>query len=158
LLRRQAFLDLTGLLPRKEVEKLAVTWSLPRDWEPGPMKRNPIYTHQQFKSPTGRTGVGVAHLRLPLPLSASAIVWLAKHEYVKRTGDQNDGKLINRWTDAEGREWFEAENNKYHARGFVIARGLDAWIVYSGYRLAQAPDPTEVGISERSAQTVLPAR
>ena len=36
ILRQQALLDFTGLLPAQMLEKLNVKWAVPRDWEPLP--------------------------------------------------------------------------------------------------------------------------
>jgi len=156
LIHPPQFLDLTGLLPQQDIDAIKVNWAVPRGWEALPLKKGPMYTHQQYRSKTGVTGVGVAHIHMPIPVSASAIAWFAKNEYLKRAKDQQDGKLIGRWTDRQGREWFEAENSKYHARGYVLTRGLEAWIVYSGYRVAHSPDPEEIAVSQRSAATISP--
>ena len=156
LIRSQAMLDLTGLLPRQEIEALCVSWAIPRGWSAGPLRHGGVYTHQQYRSESGLTGVGVAYIRLPIPLPASTIAWFAKNEYLKTSKDQHSGKLIGRWSDPDGREWFEVENNKYHVRGYVVSRGTEAWIVYSGYRVAHTPDPIEISVSQRSAQTILP--
>ena len=123
LIHPQPFLDLTGLLPRQQIEALRVSWAVPRDWGTLPVKRGAIYAHQQYRSPTGLSGVGVAYIRMPFPVPASTIAWFAKNEYLKRARDQQDGKLIGRWTDADGREWFEAENNNITWRAVTSSRG-----------------------------------
>ena len=112
-----------------------------------------LYTHEQWRSPSSLTGVGVAYVRLPLPLSSKAIAWFAKQEYGKKAAD---GRIIAEWTDELGRSWFEAENKKYHVRGYVTTRGLEAWIVYSGYRLTDPPEPAEISLATRSAETFIP--
>lgn len=158
IIHQQAvLLDLTGLVPPQTVELLDVNWAVPRDWEKLPLRRTPLYTHQQFRSPSGLTAVGVAHIRLPLPFSTQTLAWLVKKEYTKRLARGNGAaNLLARWSDEIGREWFVAENGKYHASGYIQARGLGAWIVYSGYRLSDPPQPVELGIATRSAQTVSP--
>jgi hypothetical protein len=93
---------------------------------------------------------------LPIPLPAQAIVWFAKNEYLKRAKDQHDGKLIGQWTDSLGREWFEAENSKYHVRGYAMTQGSQAWIVYSGWRVTSEPQPTEITLARRSLESVVP--
>lgn len=156
ILRQQALLDFTGLLPQQSIDTLKVTWAVPRDWEPMPTRRGPMFVHQQFRSPSGTAGVGVVFIRMPIPLPTSAIAWMARREYVKRYADQNDGAVLANWTDTAGREWFEAENNRYHGTGYVMVRGAEAWIVYSGYQSARAINAEEISISRRSAQTIVP--
>ena len=64
----------------------------------------------------------------------AAIAWLAQKEYSKRS---DDGKLLATWEDNLGRPWFEAENTRFHVRGYIVSRGFEAWIIYCGYRLEQ---------------------
>jgi len=149
--------DLSGLKPSQIVEELRVSWSVPSgQWTPLPVKKTPLYVHQQWKSPTASTGIGVAHIQMPLALPASFVIWFAKNEYIRRTSDPNAGRLINEWTDELGRQWFEAEDAKYHVKGYAIAKGSEAWIVYSGYRVTQTPKPNEIAVAERSLGSVTP--
>jgi len=90
---------------------------------------------------------------LPLPLAARTIIWFAKLEYSKRA---DDGKVLREWDDDLGRPWFEAENNKYHVRGYVVVKGFEAWIVYCGYRTAFPPQVSELAAAQRSAETIMP--
>src|SRR5688500_13568869 len=108
LIEHQAFVDFSGLAPAEQVSAVKVSCALPRSWNPTDLKKTPLYAHQQWKSPSGRTGVGVVHIRLPIPLSEGMLLWLAKREYAKAN---NDGKVIGEWKDEVGRSWFEAENN-----------------------------------------------
>src|SRR4051812_666127 len=62
--------DLTGLEQTKLQSDLKVSWAVPRGWEALPIKKGAIYQHQQFRSPTLATGVGVAHIQVPLPIPA----------------------------------------------------------------------------------------
>jgi hypothetical protein len=90
---------------------------------------------------------------MPIPLSAQTLIWFAKQEYAK---SRKDGRLTTEWTDSIGRPWFEAENAKYHVRGYAVVKGLDAWIVYYGYKVGHAPDPAEVSLAGRCLETILP--
>src|SRR5262249_6777326 len=128
----------------------------PGHWEALPTKKTLLYTHQQWRSPTLSTGVGVAHIQLPLPVPAEAVLWFAKNQYLASVADQKDGKLINQWTDSVGRQWFEAQNSKYHVKGYALTRGNEAWIVYSGYRMSRDPVPKEIALAERSLDSVVP--
>lgn len=157
ILRQQALLDFTGLLPSQSMENLKVSWAVPRDWEALAPKRGPMFVHQQYRSPTGVTGVGVAYVRLPIPLPNGVIAWLAQREYLRRYTDNHQGRVLGQWTDDAGRDWFEAENNKYHGIGYVMCRGQEAWIVYSGYRVTSPPNAEEISVSRRSAQTIIPS-
>ncbi len=74
-------------------------------------------------------------------------------EYAKKS---DDGHVIGQWTDALGREWFEAETHRYHLRGYVMTRGFDAWISYTGYRISEPYMPDEVEAAHRSLETMLP--
>jgi hypothetical protein len=153
LIRHRAFIDFSGLKPLETLSSVKVTAAPPSGWDRLPARKSLLYTHEQWRSPSAQTGVGVAYVRLPLPLSAQAIAWFAKQEYGRKA---DDGKIISEWTDSMGRAWFEAENRKYHVRGYVATRGSEAWIVYSGYRLTSPPDPAEVSLAARSAETFVP--
>jgi hypothetical protein len=156
ILRQQGLLDFTGLLPQQQIENLKVWWAVPRDWEPLPPKRGPMFIHQQYRSPTGVTGVGVAYVRLPLPVPTGVVAWLAQREYLRRYNDNKEGQVLARWTDDAGREWFEAENNRYHGVGYIMCKGQEAWIVYSGYRVTRPANAEEIAVSRRSARTIIP--
>ena len=148
-----AMIDFTGLKPLETVESVKVQAAVPRQWERLAVQSNALYTHQQWRSPSGRTGVGVAHVRLPLPLSTNMIMWLAKREYTKKA---NDGRIISEWTDDLGRPWFEAENDKYRVRGFVVVEGFRAWVIYFGHKSKTPPDPAELSLAARAATSVVP--
>lgn len=153
ILYQQSLIDFSGLKPLQSFGPLKISGAVPDHWEPLPLKDTALYTHQQWRSPTITTGIGVAYIHTPLPLPASAILWFAKREYTKR---EDDGQALGQWTDAQGREWFEAENNKYHVRGYVVTHGFDAWIVYCGYKRAHPPSPRDISLAARSAETMLP--
>jgi len=153
LIEHQALIDFSGLDSVKSAPEIRVSIAAPRRWELLPIKSNPLYTHQQWRSPSTHTGVGVLNAHLPFPLSTSMVVWLAKQEYAKQgTG----GKLLAEWTDELGREWFEAENEKYHVRGYVVVKGFSAWVVYFGYRAQFPPNLAEISTAARSAETAIP--
>lgn len=153
LIEHQAFIDFSGLKTDEAVASVKTTIAAPRQWELMPLQSNPLFTHQQWRSPSTHTGVGIVLVHLPLPLSAKTVVWFAKQEYAK---DRTDGKVLNEWTDSLGRSWFEAENVKYHLRGYVLVKGFDAWIVYFGYRTHYPPDVAEISLAARSAETAVP--
>lgn len=157
LVQHQAMLDFSGLRPASDVIHVHAKAAVPEKWQTLPVQKTAIYAHQQWRSPTKQTGIGVAYIRMPLPLSAKAIVWFAKGEYAKKNKNGNDGRLIGEWTDSVGRHWFEAENAKYHVRGYAVTKGFEAWIVYSGYRSAFTPDPAELSLATRAAASFVPA-
>lgn len=146
-------IDFSGLKPMAEVGPVAASFSLPDRWIPLRLQTTPLYTHQQWKSPSGHTGLGVVYARLPFPLKAKALLWFARLEYSKKG---SDGQALGEWTDSLGRPWFEAENEKYHVRGYAVTDGLNAWIIYSGYKIRYTPDPSELNIAARSIDTVIP--
>lgn len=156
LIRPREFLDLTGLVPPRAVEELGVRWAVPRGWDASPIRKNLFYTHQQYRSPGRKVGVGVAIIRLPFPVSTDIVAWLVRGEYLKHARGQGPAELLARWTDSAGREWFDGRNGVFHARGYIRVQGLTAWIVYSGYRLSNPADPVELGIARRSADSVVP--
>ena len=153
LIEHQAMIDFSGLKPAETVEAVKASCSLPRQWEAMPVKKTGLYSHQQWKSPSTHTGMGVVFIRLPLPLSEHTLLWLAKREYTKAS---DDGKLIGQWTDEVGREWFEAQNNKYHVRGYAIVRGFNAWLVYFGSKTGYPPDLAELALAARAVESFLP--
>jgi hypothetical protein len=156
LVRHRDLSDQSGLDTAKLMQDLKVSWAIPDSWEALPMRKTSFYVHQQWRSPTASTGVGVAHVALPLPIPAQAFLWFAKNEYLRRARGQQNGRLIGEWTDALGRQWFEAENNKYHVCGYAIARGTEVWIVYSGWRISREPLPQEIALARRSVESVVP--
>src|SRR5689334_18730649 len=113
LIQHQAMIDPTGLKDVEKCEAVKVHVASPQKWEALVPRKTAVYTDMQWRSPSKMTAVGVAYIHLPLPIPASAIAWLAEREYSKRA---NDGKLLSNWTDSLGRPWFEAENNRFHAR------------------------------------------
>lgn len=153
LIEHQAFIDFSGLKKDEVVSSVKTTIAAPRQWEDMPLQANPLFTHQQWRSPSTHTGVGVVLAHLPLPLNAKMVVWFAKQQYAR---DQRDGKVLGEWVDPLGRSWFEAENEKYHLRGFVVVKGFEAWVVYFGYRTHYPPDVAEISLAARSAETAVP--
>ena len=146
--------NFSGLTPMRQVAGVNVACSVPEQWKPLKLEHTALYSHQQWKSPSGYTGVGVVYAGLPIPLDAQAVLWFAKLEYGKR-GDNNN-QIIAEWTDNLGRPWFEAQNSKYHVRGYAMTDGGDAWIVYFGYKVNRPPDPSEVSLAARCVDTVVP--
>jgi hypothetical protein len=153
LIRHQALVDFSGLKESQTVEALKVNCAPPETWEAMPLKKMSLFTHQQWRSPTHNTGVGVAYIHLPIPLPLKTLLWFAKNEYTKKA---NDGKIIAQWTDSLGRSWFEGENNKYHVRGYAAVSGTDAWIVYFGHKTATPPSAAELSLAARSLDTIIP--
>jgi hypothetical protein len=152
LARHQQFVDKDGLTAVEFLPPLKVNVSPPADWVALKTYTGALYTHKQWRSPTKATGVGVIYARLPIPLPVGTLLFFAKQEYTKQ---QADGKLIGQWTDSFGRSWFEAENNKYHVRGYAVVDGTNAWFVYSGYRMTMPQRPDEITIAERCQETIL---
>ena len=144
IIEHQAMIDFSGLGSPELIENVNVHAAVPRNWDRLESAANPLYTHQQWRSPSTKTGVGVAHLRLPIPISTGMLLWIAKREYTKRG---NDGKILAEWTDELGRPWFDAENNKYRVRGYAMVNGFEAWVIYFGYKSKFPPDPVELSLA-----------
>jgi hypothetical protein len=153
LIEHQALIDFSGLKAPETLEDVRARAGLPESWKAQTPQKTGLYTHGQWKSASGHTAVGAVLIRLPLPLSADMVAWFAKREYTKRA---EDGKLIREWKDAMGRRWFEAENSKYHVRGYCIVQGFQAWVVYFGYKTQHPPNFDEISLAARSADTFLP--
>jgi hypothetical protein len=153
LIEHQAMIDFSGLKPVEAIESVKVEAGVPRQWDALSLQSNALYTHQQWRSPSTKTGIGVAHVRLPLPMGLGMLKWLAKREYTKKA---NDGRIIDEWVDDLGRPWFEAENDKYHVRGYVVARGFEAWVIYFGHKSKLPPDPAELSLAARAVDTIIP--
>lgn len=153
LMEHQASVDFAGLQSTQSLDSLKVVAAPPRGWNDPIIQKNAIYTHEQWRSPTLKTGVGVVYLHLPIPLSSSMVVWFAERQYGERA---KDGKMVSEWTDGLGRDWFEAESKKYHVRGYVITQGFEAWVVYYGYKLGFPVNFNELAIASRSAESMVP--
>lgn len=153
LIQHQAMIDPTGLKESETIEAVKVHIAAPQRWEQLEPRKHSLYTETQWRSPSKMTGVGVAYVRLPLPIPAKTIGWLAQKEYAKKA---DDGRVIGQWDDALGRPWFEAENGKYHVRGYIISKGFEAWILYCGYKIEQPPSASELGVAARALETIVP--
>jgi hypothetical protein len=153
LIQHQAFIDFSGLKSPELTPVIKMQASLPAAWSLHGTEQKALYNHQQWKSPSSRTGVGAIYARLPIPVSADVLLWLGRQQYASQA---EDGREIGRWTDELGRHWFEAENKKYHARGYAIVKGSDAWIVYMGYKLNVPPDPADISLAARCIETFVP--
>jgi hypothetical protein len=158
LAQHRALADMGGLEPIQPIECLRVSCAPPKGWDPLGPTDHLLYTHLQWRCQDHTAGMGVAYIHTPLPLSARMLIWFAKNEYVKTKGsnDPTGGHLIDEWTDPLGRCWFEAENVKYHVKGYAMTRGNDAWIVYSGYRVQHLPTKDERELAAKAADSVVP--
>ena len=154
LISHQAMVDFSGLKAAEHVDSVKVQAAPPASWSPQALKRGPMYTDMQWRSPSGSMAVGVAHVKMPLPLSARALLWFAKGQYAKQS---DDGRVVGQWVDDLGRSWFEAENNKYRVRGFILTKGFDAWIVYNGFKTTMPTDIAEMSLGARAMETVVPS-
>jgi hypothetical protein len=153
----QSRLDKNGLTPLHLDKAVEVTCAPPDQWEKLPVNKTLLYTHQQWRAPDHHVGMGVALIHLPLPLSSEMVIWFAKSQYSQDPkASAKGGHLIGQWTDSIGRSWFEAENQLYHIKGYAITHGFDAWIVYSGYRVKDAPGQEEIDLAEKGADSVAP--
>jgi hypothetical protein len=153
LIEHRAMVDLSGLGPLTRYDDVQAQAAVPRTWQPSRVKNAPLYTDMHWRSPSGRTGVGIVYIRTPLPLRPGLLIWLAQREYARRA---DDGRMLARWSDSAGREWFEAQNSRYHIRGCAMVSGTNAWIIYSGRKSGEAPDAAELGLAWRCLQTVIP--
>lgn len=155
LIQHQAMVDPSGLNETTTVEQVKVHIASPQKWDDVRIKQNNFYTDAQWKSPSKMTGLGVAYVRMPIPLPARALVWFVKQEYVKHSGDDS-GEMLGQWEDELGRPWFEARNSKYHVRGYCITKGFEAWIIYTGYKREQLPSAADLGVAARALETIVP--
>jgi hypothetical protein len=153
LIEHQAMIDFSGLKPVEAIQSVKVHAGVPRQWEAMALQSNPLYTHQQWRAPSTKTGIGVAHVRLPIPMSVGMLKWFARQQYTQKA---NDGRIIDEWTDALGRPWFEAENAKYRVRGYIVVRGFEAWVIYFGHKSKLPPDPAELSLAARAVDTIVP--
>ena len=153
LIQHQALIDFSGLKVDEPVPWVKASIGAPRTWEVMPTQSNALFTHQQWRSPSTHTGVGIVYAHLPLPVSAKSVVWLAKQQFSKKSPN---GKVVDEWVDPLGRSWFQAQNEKYRIRGYVVVKGLDAWVIYFGYRVKYSPDLGEISLAARSAETAVP--
>lgn len=153
ILQSQWQIDFSGLKAAQDSPTLHATSSPPQTWRALPLQKTALYTHQQWKSPSGYTGAGVLYVHMPLPMNAKMLMWFAKLHYSKNV---KDGKLLNEWTDDVGRPWFEGEDPKYHVRGYVVVDGFSAWVVYFGYKASRPINTSELALAARYVQTVVP--
>ena len=153
LLNYQAMIDFSGLKSADQYDSVKAQVAPPQSWKELVPKRGTMFTDMQWRSPSGKTAMGVAHVRMPLPFSPRTLLWFAKGQYAKQS---DDGRLLGQWVDELGRSWFEAENKKYHVRGFIITKGFEAWIIYTGYKMTEPTDMSELALGARSMETIVP--
>jgi hypothetical protein len=163
---RMSMIDFSGLAPAVPLGGgLDVSAAIPRAWQLAPGQERAMFAHQQWRNAARDIGVGVVHVHMPLPMSAKTLVWLAKSRYAAAAKSSDGGKpkvpggegqLLNEWTDAVGREWVEAENDRVHVKGYAVTCGFDAWIVYVGVRRPGVPNPVDLQLAERSMESVVP--
>ncbi len=153
LINHQAMIDFSGLRSVEQFDVVKAQGAPPASWKQLAVKRGPLYTDMQWRSPSGASAVGVAHVKMPLPLGARTLLWFAKGQYAKQS---DDGRIVGQWVDALGRSWFEAENNKYHIRGFIVTKGFEAWIIYNGYKTQVPTDVSELALGARAMETIVP--
>ncbi|HTW93375.1 MAG TPA: hypothetical protein VMD30_01190 [Tepidisphaeraceae bacterium] len=153
----QQSVDLNGLRRVEAFPELQVSCAPPVFWERRGETPNILYTHEQWRSPRKNAGMGVAYIHTLIPLSPQMLVWFAKTQYAQsKENHEGGGKLLGEWTDSMGRVWFEAENARYHVKGYAMTRGTDAWIVYSGYQVKNKPPESDIELAERAADSVAP--
>src|SRR5688500_1312919 len=80
LIEHQALIDFSGLKSPQTLEDVRMSAGLPQSWKAPPPQKTNLYTHGQWKSPSGHTAVGAVLIRLPLPLGADTVAWFAKRE------------------------------------------------------------------------------
>jgi hypothetical protein len=153
MVQQRSVLDLSGLCSPQAMEALKVSLAVPFHWAAMEAKDGPFYVHQQWRSPSGATAVGVVYIRLPIPLSGQTILSLAEREYTKKG---KGGEILAEWTDRFGRDWFEGQNDRYHGRGYLLVNGRTAWVVYIGYERRRPTEALELALGERSLESVLP--
>lgn len=153
LINHQAMIDFSGLRPVEHFDVVKAEAAPPASWQQQPVKRGAMYTDMQWRSPSATTAVGVAHVKMPLPLGARPLLWFAKGHYAKQS---DDGRIVGQWVDELGRSWFEAETNKYHVRGFIVTKGFEAWIIYNGRKTQVPTDMSELALGARTLETIVP--
>lgn len=150
----QSHLDFDGLESTRLLTEVSASGASPRSWAQRPLENNAIYTHQQWRSPTGYTGVGIVFVHLPLPVGPSAVLWLAEQHFASMPGQR--GKVLGEWTDVFGRSWFAAKNAKADVCGYIMTQGSSAWIVYFAHKLNGELHPVEMSLAARSVESIVP--
>lgn len=151
--RQRAAVNPTGLAASETIDAVKANCAVPATWDRLGLQKTMLFSHQQWRSPTHRTAVGVIYVRMPLPFSATTLINLAKNEYSKKA---NDGRVLSTWADDLGRQWCDAENNRYHFQTYAVTQGFDAWIVYWGYRTQEPMQPGEIELAKKAIATIMP--
>src|SRR5215212_8526281 len=74
LMTHQAMIDFSGLKSVDHFDVVKAEAAPPQRWTQLAVKRGPMYTDMQWKSPSTTCAVGVAHVKMPLPLSARTLL------------------------------------------------------------------------------------
>jgi hypothetical protein len=155
LFKHQLQANPSGLTAPARFPDIHAVVAPPRDWTQIPASRGLFYVHQQWRSPDRGTGIGVAYVTLPLPISPQLLLFLARSQYAKDHSGST-GHLDTQWTDALGRLWFQGDDDNSHIRGYVLTRGLEAWIVYSGHHIRGPARQADIAMADRTADAVVP--
>ena len=92
LINHQAMIDFSGLRAPERVDAVKINVAPPESWTPLSLKKTALFTDMHWKSPSGVSGVGVAYVRLPIPISPRMLLWFAKSQYNSKSND--GGKMI----------------------------------------------------------------
>src|SRR5689334_23163679 len=65
LIEHQALIDFSGLRAPEVAADVRMQASVPASWSLHGIEKRTLFNHQQWKSPTARTAVGVIYARLP---------------------------------------------------------------------------------------------
>src|ERR1700683_5336504 len=63
----ESWVDRDGLSTPRVDQDVQITCAPPNQWEMLPLHKTLLYAHQQWRSPDRLVGMGVAHLRTPIP-------------------------------------------------------------------------------------------
>jgi hypothetical protein len=154
LIEHQALVNVTGLKPAEAMDEVNVRASIPDGWSLGSRAAKLLYANRHYRSPSGRTGVGVVHATVLIPISPKVVLWMARRQYQKQ--GSASGRELKSWEDALGRHWFEAENDQYRVTGYAMVEGRDVWLVYSGFKLDAPTNWAEVAEGLRAMETLVP--
>ncbi|HEX8912299.1 MAG TPA: hypothetical protein VF796_08055 [Humisphaera sp.] len=154
LIEHQALVSVAGLKPAEAMDDVNVRASIPDGWSLGSKSAKLLYANRHYRSPSGRTGVGVVHAKVLIPVSPKVVLWMARQQYQKQ--GSASGRELRSWEDALGRHWFEAENDQFRVTGYAMVEGRDVWLVYSGFKLDAPTNWAEVADGLRAMETFVP--
>jgi hypothetical protein len=142
-----------GLTEPTPVYSVVAQCAPPAGWIAQPLKKSERHTHQIWLSPTGRTGYGVVHFKLPLPVGVNIVHWEFLREMDKREGEAIE--LSHQMDPSLPGMRFVCEGGRYKMRVNLLVSGFEGWAIYAATVREAEIIPSELDLAEKSRENTI---